>query len=198
MTQPPHGGPEWSPHGRPPPAEDRSSLWIVIGILALLVAVAVAVIVAFAAGSDDASSSSPYAEASPGLPTDAAPTAEAPPGDAVTPSPPSPAEPSALPTEGGPSEAAYVSVASRFVRAARTGDCAAARRLTDDLFKASVADGNLCEGPTRRALRDDDLSDYAITYFATFGAAVQFDEGRTYVSLVATEDGPLVQVLIAY
>jgi hypothetical protein len=198
MAQPPHGESEWTPVAHPPRHGDRSSLWVVVAILCVLVAVAVAVIVAFGARSDDGIPPPPFAEASPGLPTVPTSSPRAQPADSVTPPTPSTAEPSALPTAGGPSEAGYVSVARRLVKAARTGDCAAARRLTDDLFKASVADGNLCARPTRRALRDDDLDDYAITYFGNFGAAVQFDEGRTYVSLVAGEDGPLVQVLIAY
>jgi hypothetical protein len=186
---------QWSPVGGSQPPNDRSALGLVLGVLAALALIGGALIIVFSAESDD---SGPPLFNTSGIPTFAAPTTgqrgSGPVSTATVPSP----DPTALPTGDGPTEEDYVAVASKVVRAARRGDCPAARALTDDIFDTAVSDANLCQGFARRALREDDLRDYAITFFGNYGAAVEFDEGRTYLSLVATADGPLVEVLIAY
>jgi hypothetical protein len=196
MGQPQPGGPDLTPVGRRARRNDRSSLAVLVAILAVLAVVGGALIVALVASDDDVVS--PFAGETGGAPSLGIPSPGAAGSDPGQPTSPPAPDPSALPTDKGPSESDYVEVARTFVKAARAGNCARARQLTDDLFNTVIADANLCEGQTRRALRNDDLADYAINFFGSYGAAVQFDRGRTYVSLVAAADRPLVQVLIAY
>jgi hypothetical protein len=185
---------EWRPVGGAQPPNDRSALGLVLGILAALALIGGAVVIAVVAEADDDSQAEFIGS---GIPAFAAPTDRDSPSSDVTTGVPSP-EPRTLPTDDGPTEGAYVAVAASVVRAARRGDCEGARALTNDIFDTAVSDANLCRGLARRALRNDDLRTYAITFFGNYGAAVEFDEGHTYLSLVAAEDGPLVEVLIAY
>jgi hypothetical protein len=157
--------------------------------------IAVALVAALVARSADDEAAPVFAGESAGVVTPGAgPSGQPPSAEPL----PTTDEPSTLRSGDGPDEDAYVAVAREFVKAARSGHCAKARQLTDDIFDTAISDANLCKGFTRRAMNDDDLDDYAINFFGNYGAAVEFDGGRTYVSLVAASAGPLVEVLIAY
>lgn len=187
--------------GGPPPSGNRTSLFIVLGILAVLLVIGGAFAVfglSSGGGEAEGGSTAPGA-----LPTEVAPTDDLPtdglPSDLLTDLPTDLTDLPSLPTEGGPSESQYLEVATAFVAAARDGDCDKARGYANDAFNASVSDENLCEGTTREALEDDDVDDYDIEFFGTYGALVTFDDGQTNVSLVSQPDGdPQVQYFIAF
>lgn len=226
MTQPPGPPPPSGPlppgfDDPPPPSGNRSSALIVIAILGVLALVAAAVGI-YALVTDSDGSDVDDRSRTTGRTTSAAPTDEPTerPSDLPSGFPtelpsdfpsgfptelpsdfPSdfPTEFPSLPTNGGPSENAYVDIASAAVAAIRAGDCGGARRYLTDTYSEAASNASLCRGFQLDALQDDDLGKHDILFFGTYGAAVEFDGGRTFVSLVAQTSGPpQIDALIAY
>lgn len=196
------------PHaGGPPPSGNRTSLFIVLGVVvALLLIGGVAAALALNSDSSEATDSG---DAGGGptavLPTEALPTDELPSDGLPTEDLPSglPTDITDLPempTEGGPSEDQYVETATGFAEAIRDGDCDEARTYMSDTYSESITDEDLCDnefnGP---GLDDDEFSDYELETFGTFGAAVTFDDGNTYIGLTAQDSGePLVDMFFTF
>jgi hypothetical protein len=188
--------------GGPPPSGNRKSLFIVLGVVAALLLVG-GVVAAFALNSDSS-------EATDSNDTGGGPTAVMPTEDLPTDGLPTEDLPSGLPTditdlpemptEGGASEDQYIETATGFAEAIRDGDCEEARTYMSDTYSESITDEDLCQnefnGP---GLDDDDFSDYELETFGTFGAAVTFDDGNTYIGLTVQDSGdPLVDLFFTF
>lgn len=205
----PYGGPGPTPPpgGGPPPPGSRKAVFIVLGIVAVLLLVAGGLAVfAFdsdsseAEGNGDVGGGPTAVLPTEDLPTDALPTDAIPTDDLPSGLPTDITDLPEMPTEGGPSEEEYVEIATGFAEAIRDDDCDKARTFMSDTYNASITDEDLCEnefnGP---GLDDDDLSEYELETFGTFGAAVTFDDGNTYIGLSVQDSGePLVDMFFTF